>query len=176
MSKRVKIAVDRIGKTPDELVAEEMETLSKTTQKRTRKKKNDKNNQKTEEKDIQSKPSRKRAKQKNEDTSDSSKVVNSTENIESVCTEQLELPKQKKTRRKSNKQIQTTAEAVEKPTTGKSSEEDQIIDEDTNELEKYENIAIELKKRRQRKNDLTNKDDIHKKKQNRPHPKKNSSY
>lgn len=167
MSKRVQSAIKRIGKTPEELIAEEMEALAKEKQKRSR-------NKKINEKTINKKPetrekSKRTRKKKCADSSASESTIKIDENVNNLPIN-IEEPKEKKSKNRIKKtagsDIETTIVAPPD-----SSEQTKQVDENLEDLKRYENIAMELKKRRQRRNELSKKDENPFKKKNKPPPK-----
>ncbi|XP_018567912.1 DNA repair protein complementing XP-G cells homolog [Anoplophora glabripennis] len=166
MSKRVQSAIKRIGKTPEELIAEEMEALSKEKQKRSR---NKRNNEKTINKEVEHKEKPKRTRRKK---SENTRTINSKqtsgENVNSVGTE-TEEPDQKKS--KSEKVIENDLEKII-VAPAETSQQTKEVDENSVDLKKYENIAIELKQRRQKRNEMSKKNDTWFKKKTKPPPTK----
>lgn len=158
MSKRVQSAVKKIGKTPEELIAEEMEALSNKKQKRSR-------SRKSVNKETESQEKTKRTRKKKcEATCSSETVTKIGENINNLETN-VKDPKKKKPKNKSKKTVENNLEEMVVTPTDSSVQIKQVDEED---LKKYKNIAMELKQRRQKRNDSSKKVDNLFKKKNKP--------
>ncbi|KAJ8960720.1 hypothetical protein NQ318_020012 [Aromia moschata] len=145
MSKRVKTAVERIGKTREELIADEMEALSKEAQKKARGRKQSggesKNSRKKKAVEENAAPKEEPQKPKRSRTRRPAQEVGDLEDFEESRGSKPtpSAPKLKKLRKKDDTEEETSTATADR-------EED--------ELRRYEDMAKELKKRRQRRNEL----------------------
>ncbi|CAH2004406.1 unnamed protein product [Acanthoscelides obtectus] len=171
MSKRVKSAVERFGKTPEELLAEEMELLEKEKEKALKKKSTSLG---------ESEPKRKKMKKKkDEEQVDNEKVVANEATVEDEdktkkCAkgrkrqENAVGQKSKTTRKKSGKSGQETAEPDstvfeknednQKDSGSSTNQEESALElTEEEEIKHLENLAAEIRQRRKRKNESGSK-------------------
>nr|CAH7741902.1 unnamed protein product [Callosobruchus chinensis] len=167
MSKRVKTAIERIGKTPEELLAEEMELLEKETAKTSKKKSgrraerepNRKKAKNTENKQSKKQPKTDSNEIAEDDTDKTKKTTGRRKRQGSEAAERSKLAKKKKNEKStqdvSEPDKNTTNEGSESTTINQEEPVPEITEEE--EIKNLENLAAQIRQRRQRRTESDTK-------------------
>nr|CAI5827163.1 unnamed protein product [Callosobruchus analis] len=153
MSKRVKSAIDRIGKTPEELLAEEMELLEKEKEKALKKKSGRRAEGEQKVKRAKKEQSKEEAK-----TNSNEVAKKTTRTRKRQGNEIEETPKSVK-KNKNEKSTQndpdTVSEGGESPTINQEESVPEMTEEE--EIKNLENLAAQIRQRRHRRNESDTK-------------------